>query len=149
MLYAKQISDGFQITTLSVFFPDTSFPASGPSNEWLLDSGVYPVEEHLYYDSDKYKREGCLPFLNAGIVYTAKLVELTEAEKEQLVIEKKEILGNSVREQRNRLLSESDWTQVADAPVDKEIWANYRQQLRNVSSQQGFPELVEWPVKPE
>jgi hypothetical protein len=36
-----------------------------------------------------------------------------------------------VRNERNRLLAASDWTQVADAPVDREAWATYRQQLRD------------------
>lgn len=32
---------------------------------------------------------------------------------------------------RDRLLAESDWTQLPDAPVDKAAWATYRQQLRD------------------
>ncbi len=55
----------------------------------------------------------------------------------------------SVRDQRNRLLAESDWTQLADAPVDDLAWATYRQGLRDIPSQPGFPWDVDWPVKPE
>ena len=36
-----------------------------------------------------------------------------------------------MRHHRDRLLAESDWTQVADAPVDREAWAKYRQALRD------------------
>ena len=36
-----------------------------------------------------------------------------------------------LRLHRDRLLAESDWTQVADAPVDREAWATYRQALRD------------------
>lgn len=54
-----------------------------------------------------------------------------------------------VRNQRNTLLSSSDWTQVADAPVDKAAWATYRQELRDITAQAGFPTEVIWPVKPE
>jgi len=36
-----------------------------------------------------------------------------------------------MRAHRNLLLAASDWTQVADAPVDKQAWAAYRQQLRD------------------
>lgn len=39
---------------------------------------------------------------------------------------------SSLREWRNQRLKESDWTQVADAPVDKEAWAIYRQELRDL-----------------
>ena len=54
-----------------------------------------------------------------------------------------------VRQQRNSLLVSSDWTQVADAPVDQQVWATYRQELRDVTSQETFPSEVTWPVAPE
>ena len=56
--------------------------------------------------------------------------------------------AKSVREQRNQKLKDTDWTQVADAPVDQAAWAAYRQALRDVPSQQGFPWDVQWPVEP-
>ena len=37
-----------------------------------------------------------------------------------------------MRLERNRLLAASDWTQVADAPVDRAAWATYRQALRDI-----------------
>ena len=46
-----------------------------------------------------------------------------------------------MREIRNGLLADSDWTQVADAPVDREAWATYRQALRE------FP--ATWTEGPE
>lgn len=55
---------------------------------------------------------------------------------------------NSVRAERNQKLSQSDWTQVADSPVDKEVWATYRQALRDVPVQEGFPWDVTWPETP-
>jgi hypothetical protein len=55
----------------------------------------------------------------------------------------------NARKRRNKLLSASDWTQVADAPVDKAAWATYRQALRDISAQAGFPWAVEWPTQPE
>jgi hypothetical protein len=54
----------------------------------------------------------------------------------------------SVRAERNDKLSASDWTQVADAPVDKAAWATYRQALRDVTSQAEFPWSVQWPEMP-
>jgi len=54
-----------------------------------------------------------------------------------------------VRQERNALLTASDWTQVADAPVDQQAWAAYRQELRDVTSQETFPFEVTWPVAPE
>ena len=52
------------------------------------------------------------------------------------------------RAQRDALLVASDWTQVADAPVDQAAWAMYRQSLRDITTQVGFPSAVIWPDKP-
>jgi len=57
--------------------------------------------------------------------------------------------AKSVREQRGTKLAECDWTQVADAPVDKALWATYRQALRDVTTQTGFPWTITWPDEPQ
>lgn len=75
--------------------------------------------------------------------------EGTKAEKEaayQAGLDAEAAKG--IRAERNRLLSESDWTQVIDAPVDQTAWAEYRQALRDITSQEGFPHNVVWPVEP-
>ena len=83
-------------------------------------------------------------------------VALTEIEiaarqtKEALVASQEpERLASQIRQERNTLLSECDWTQVSDAPVNQVAWQTYRQALRDVTSQEGFPYSVTWPTKPE
>lgn len=52
---------------------------------------------------------------------------------------------------RDLLLLQSDWTQTNDAPITAEkkaAYASYRQQLRDVTAQQGFPYEIVWPIKP-
>jgi hypothetical protein len=63
---------------------------------------------------------------------------------------KNEIDETSNRSTRDSLLSDSDWTQVADAPVDATAWATYRQALRDIASHANWPNLVDadWPTKP-
>ena len=56
--------------------------------------------------------------------------------------------ATSVRATRDAKLAECDWTQVADAPVDKAVWATYRQALRDVTTQEGFPWTITWPDAP-
>lgn len=58
-------------------------------------------------------------------------------------------LETPVRQERNALLAASDWTQVADAPVDQAAWAVYRQALRDITSGEGFPENIIWPTEPQ
>lgn len=55
------------------------------------------------------------------------------------------------RSWRNQLLAQSDWTQAADSPLtteQKAAWATYRQELRDVTAQEGFPNSIQWPVSP-
>ena len=54
----------------------------------------------------------------------------------------------SVREHRNAKLAATDWTQLTDAPINSSVWASYRQQLRDVTAQAGFPWEINWPVAP-
>ena len=54
-----------------------------------------------------------------------------------------------LRSWRNKQLADTDWTQLVDTPVDKSAWATYRQALRDVPAQAGFPNTVVWPTQPE
>lgn len=60
-----------------------------------------------------------------------------------------EFYESEVRFKRDTLLSESDWTQLPDVPQSiKDLWQPYRQALRDVPQQPGFPMDVVWPVPP-
>lgn len=61
-----------------------------------------------------------------------------------------EYMAISVRKERDRLLMDCDWTHsISDRPVpDKEEWAEYRQELRDITTQEGFPFDVFWPTPP-
>ena len=56
--------------------------------------------------------------------------------------------AKNVRTSRNDLLAKCDWTQLADSTADKTVWATYRQMLRDVTVQDGFPWNVTWPEAP-
>ena len=75
--------------------------------------------------------------------------ETTAAEQESAYKAQKDAeQAKSVREQRSTKLADCDWTQVADAPVDKTVWAIYRQALRDITKQSGFPWDINWPTEP-
>jgi len=59
-------------------------------------------------------------------------------------------MAKKQRSKRNLLLSDSDWTQVADAPVTASTWATYRKALRDLPSHANWPNLkdADWPTKP-
>jgi hypothetical protein len=56
--------------------------------------------------------------------------------------------ATQVRAERNSKLAASDWTQLADSTADKAAWATYRQALRDITTQAGFPWTIDWPVQP-
>lgn len=58
------------------------------------------------------------------------------------------VTWQSVRDKRNSLLNESDFTQIADYMGDKEAWATYRQELRDIPQNFDDPSEVVWPVRP-
>jgi hypothetical protein len=76
-------------------------------------------------------------------------VTTTAAEQETTYKAQKDAeQAKSVRASRDEKLAECDWTQVADAPVDKAVWATYRQALRDITTQEGFPWTITWPDAP-
>ena len=104
------------------------------SNNWLIPAGCVETAPPTITDSQIAKWNG-----SGWVVET---IPVAEPEPEPIAPEV------SVRAERDGLLMNSDWTQVDDAPVDKAAWATYRQALRDVPSQSGFPTNVTWPVEP-
>ena len=58
------------------------------------------------------------------------------------------ILIRDVRNKRDRLLDESDWTQVPDSPANSSEWATYRQELRDITENIDLSNVI-WPTPPE
>lgn len=73
-----------------------------------------------------------------------EIKELTQQEAN----DKKAAKEKEIRDLRNKLLDECDWTQLADAKVNSQLWSNYRQSLRDITLQSGFPFFIVWPEKP-
>ena len=74
---------------------------------------------------------------------------LVEAEVARLIAEQP---AKEARAKRDRLLIESDWVTIramdTGDPVPTE-WQTYRQALRDIPEQTGFPEEIDWPQEPE
>jgi hypothetical protein len=126
-------------------FPNVSLPRVW--DEGVLNYlGVDPVFESPTPTTTRYQtafKDG-VEFKNDKWMWKWVVSEMDDEAKASLDATQ----AKSVREQRNKLIAECDWTQVADAPVDKEAWATYRQALRDVPTQEGFPWDVTWPEAP-
>lgn len=126
-------------------FPNVSFPASGPDDSFLESQNSYKVNLFKSHDRATQKLVPCDPYVEDGWAYTVAVVDKTP---EDIAADIASAAAGK-RAERDRLLKESDWTQTLDAPVDRTAWAVYRQALRDVPSQAGFPFDVQWPTQPE
>jgi hypothetical protein len=126
-------------------FRNTSFSASGPSDEFLAENNAKKVTVFKAHDRATQKLVSVNPYEKDGIVYTVSVVDKT-AEEIAADLNSK---AAQIRSQRNQLLTASDWTQVLDAPIDRTAWATYRQALRDITSQEDFPNNVVWPKNPD
>ncbi len=71
--------------------------------------------------------------------------------KEKAWAENPELIKASLRPLRDRLLADSDWTQLNDSPIyenDRDAWAAYRQDLRDLTDNIDENGEVEFPVAP-
>ena len=129
--------------------PNTSFPKQVPDavlSEW----GVYPVtveDQPSYTERTQVCTRNAQPVLTNGVWTVGWTVTDKTAEEVQQYDDN---VAASNRSTRDSLLSDSDWTQVADAPVDATTWATYRQALRDITDHANWPDLLEanWPTKP-
>ena len=128
--------------------PVLAAPAPAPSSEYKVVSRngvtqdangnwVYAYTERDMF-SDYVNDEG---------------VTVTKAEQEQAYTARKnEEAATAVRSERDKLLASCDWMAVrafeAGSAVSTE-WATYRQALRDVTAQAGFPNTITWPTQPE
>ena len=126
--------------------PNTSYPAN-PSDETLAEWNVFPV---TYKPTPDYNlaTQNCNQ-VNPTLIDDTWVMTwaVTPATPEQIA-ERLNAKEAEVRSDRNRRLGNCDWTQLHDAPVSPAPWAAYRQQLRDVTAQAGFPWEVVWPVSP-
>jgi len=126
--------------------PNTSFPRT-VSEATMAAFGMFHVgtEPAPEYDPMTHRIEHSnMPVLKNGKwVLTKTLVALTPEQ----IADRDAAKAREVREKRSRLLAETDWTALSDVTMSAEM-ATYRQALRDITAQEGFPHSVNWPVKP-
>ena len=83
-------------------------------------------------------------------------VTLSNSQNQRIVNQRNAAINNRpaeflarLRQERDIRLAECDWTQANDSPLKAaSAWTTYRQSLRDVPKQSGFPHTVTWPTKP-
>lgn len=146
MLIAKIENNAVsQVADYRDLFPNTSFPSSGPDADFLSANGYASVTMWKPHSSLE-KLVSTSPYLENGTVYTVVVESKSQADLDAEV----EAQWARVRQERTKRLSESDWTQLPDSPLDnveRNLWADYRQGLRDITDQTD-PFQIVWPVEP-
>ena len=148
-MYVK-VTDGnaeiYTIGKLRKDNPNTSFPRKIP-DATLAAYGVYPViEANPTADSDQKIVKSWTPELIEGVwTLNHQAVDMTADE----IAERDSVIAANVREKRDGLLAETDWTGLSDVTMSAEM-TTYRQALRDITNHDNFPNLEEadWPTKP-
>jgi hypothetical protein len=134
----------YTIKNLRDSLPNVSLPAS-LSNEQLVEWDMYEVQfSAAPNDYTKNIIEGTPTLIDGNYYQNWIQTDATESEIEQRLEDK----WFEIREIRNQLLMECDWTQLSDISTEiKNFWSSYRQDLRNITNQTN-PFNIIWPVKP-
>lgn len=119
-----------------------------PDDDFIIPLGFVKVDDSgLPVFDSRVSRAERQPPTKEGERWVARWVIVNLSESE--VLQKRTEYAANVRADRNRRLAASDWTQGKDIPdAVSAAWASYRQALRDVPQQAGFPQNVVWPVKP-
>jgi hypothetical protein len=132
----------YSATDLIISRPDVSWPSAPLSDETLASFNVYPVEvaaEPAYN-----------PMVQVLVRNTPVNADGKWSQDWTVQNRPQEEAAAAIRAARNAKLAESDWTQGKDiADAVSTPWATYRQALRDLPAQPGFPWDVQWPTKPE
>ena len=127
-------------------FSNTSFGTSGPSDEFLAANNAKKVTLFKDHDRLTQKLVSCAPYDDGEFVSMAQVESLTADEIQSA----KDSAMAQIRGQRNQLLKNCDWTQIADCTADKTAWATYRQALRDLPSTITEPRtFTAWPHNPD
>lgn len=129
--------------------PQVSFPRD-LSPELLASYGVYPVTrtDRPDYNSITHDLSEGTPALIEGV--WTQTWEITAASQEE-VDARFASWAAAVRSDRDQKLQETDWIVIKSYERNESIpaeWEVYRQALRDITTQQGFPYEVIWPPKP-
>lgn len=140
----NEINYPYSLQKLREDNPHSSFPSE--MTEVLMNEfNIFEVRSTPKPNNHTKNISEGTPLLVEGVYYQNWEVTDASSEEINLRIESK---WDEIREIRNSLLQECDWTQLGDIPSEtKEIWTIYRQNLRDITNQSN-PFSIEWPVKP-
>ena len=147
MKVAFFLNNSWVVDSIFNLYPHISFPDTGVPIDFLEENNLYKVVEYINHDTMQKKIITLdTPKLINGKIYTVELIDKTLQEINENKWQK-------IRSIRNSLLQASDIYILTDRwekydQNTKNIWSNYRQQLRDLPTSFTNPDEVIWPIKP-
>jgi hypothetical protein len=117
-----------------------------------VENGEYPSQEEVQGVIELHTPRGQLERISAIKNASVSNFLLAHVPSNLAQQDAAQIKAIKVRAIRNELLQVSDYTQLPDTPlsqVQREAWAEYRQALRDITAQDGFPMTVIFPLSPD
>ncbi|HYG50490.1 MAG TPA: tail fiber assembly protein [Flavobacteriales bacterium] len=130
---------------------DGTFAGATEAHESPLEKGVFHMPARTTEVQPISPKDGFIvKFSPSKQIWIYEPTKVEEAPKEDTA-QAEEIKKKQNIAMRNGLLLDSDYTQLPDVAMsekERKAWAEYRQALRDMSKQKGWPLVVEWPEKP-
>ena len=148
-----------QVGDYQVLFPNTSFPASGPTPEWMAENSCLPVTVYLPYDPATQYLEAVAPYIQGEYVYT---IQVAQMNAEQLA-QYQASVASQIGAQASAQLADTDWTaipSVADPSQSNPYLTNqnefilWRSQVRAIAVTPEYTSVIppqpaqQWSNKP-
>jgi hypothetical protein len=126
-----------QVGDYQVLFPNTSFPASGPTPEWMAENSCLPVTVYLPYDQSTQILVSVAPYIMDNVVYTVQVQDMTPEQLAQY----RANLAQQIAAQGKLILSNTDWTAISSVAdpaesnpylMNRQDFLTYRSAVRTI-----------------
>lgn len=126
-----------QVGDYQTLFPNTSFPSSGPTPEWMAENSCLPVTVYLPYDPATQYLESVAPYRNGDTVYTVQVAQMSAEQ----IAQYQASLAANIAAQGKQILSNTDWTAISSVAdpaesdpylVNRNDFLTYRSAVRAI-----------------
>ena len=111
-----------------------------PTQELLEERGYKQINKYKPHDSLTERLNSTTAYVSGTYVFTVEVIDMNADE----ITESKNSAMNNIRQTRNQLLKDTDWTQIPDSTANASAYAVYRTELRNVPQTIGDTDPRTW-----
>ena len=145
MKIGKKVNGTILVKHWKDWFPNVSFSNGVPTDEFIASRGYKKLSLFKEYNSSTQKLVSTDLYIEGDFIYAVEVKDKTSDDLAAETTKKAAVQ----RTERDKLLLDSDWTQIADSPYSGNVtWTNYRQALRDITVDPDWPDIT-FPTMPE